>query len=60
MSLEAKMKKDNQSLFGANMESQIRDGEFFTPTRLRNKLKDFILNLDSTATDHSTLSQDYQ
>jgi len=61
MSQEERMLKDKLFGSGANMVELTRDGRSSTRTNLRTSLrKELMKNSDSTSTDHSTLSQDFQ
>jgi hypothetical protein len=56
-----KMKKEDKSLFGGNMERPIRDGRLYILIKLKRfKIKDSIRTSVCIATDHSILYQDFQ
>jgi hypothetical protein len=59
MSVETKMLKDKQLLFTRAMVVIIRDGKSSMLIKQHQlKIRDLMKNSDSTAQDHSTLSQD--
>jgi hypothetical protein len=61
MSQETRMRKVNQFKFTRDMMVRTRDGVSSILTKLRrSQLRDLTETSDSTETDHSTLSQDYQ
>jgi hypothetical protein len=58
---EEKMLKDKLLLYGVNMVSQIRDGEYSMLIRPNQfKIKDSILNGECTVIDHSISDPDFQ
>jgi hypothetical protein len=61
MSTVAKMKKEDQLLFGRSIMARTRNGELFMSINQRkNKLQDFIKTMVCIATDHSISDQDSQ
>ena len=61
MSTVAKMKKEDQLLFGRSMVARTRNGQLFISIKQRkNKPQDFIKIMVCIATDHSTSDPDFQ
>ena len=57
---DQRMKKDKLLLSQVAMVKSTSNGVYFTLTLSSNRPRDYTLNLDSIAADHSTLSQDSQ
>jgi hypothetical protein len=61
MFTEERMKKDIKLLYGTDTMVPTRDGRSYMSIRPHQfQRKDSIKTSDSTSTDHSILSQDYQ
>jgi len=61
MSTKERIKKDKLLSSGRNMVEPTRNGRLSILTKIRDhKLRDLTRTSDSSATDHSTLAQDFQ